>query len=64
MHSRLTRELPLVPPGVEVVLFSIGEPRIADYRDFSGSSELIALGRSAVASVLDGAELPVGPATG
>ncbi|MGO9456667.1 MAG: patatin-like phospholipase family protein [Acidimicrobiales bacterium] len=64
VHSRLTRELPLVPPGVEVVMFSIGEPRIADYRDFSGSSELIALGRSAVARVLDRADLPVGPTAG
>jgi NTE family protein len=64
VHSRLTRELPQVPPGIEVVVFGIEEPRTADYRDFSGSQELIALGRSAVASVLDRAELQAGPAVG
>jgi NTE family protein len=53
VHSRLTRELPMVPPGVEVHLFSIEGPRTAAYRDFSGSGELIAMGRDAVSSVLD-----------
>ena len=53
IHARFTRELALLPPGVEVVVFSGGGEPASDYRDFSGSDELIELGRAEVASVLD-----------
>lgn len=62
VHARLTRELPLVPPGVEVVVFSVDEQLNGDYRDFSGSRRLIEAGRAAVASVLD--RLPEATACG
>jgi NTE family protein len=53
IHSRFARELELLPPGVEVVVFSGGGAPGADYRDFAGTSELIAAGRAEVAAVLD-----------
>jgi NTE family protein len=53
IHARFTRELALLPPGVEVVVFSGGGEPGSDYRDFSSSAELIEQGRSEVASVLD-----------
>lgn len=59
VHARFARELALVPPDVEVVVFSGGGDPAAAYRDFSGTSELIMSGREEVARVLDGAgELP------
>jgi NTE family protein len=53
VHSRLTRELALVPPGVEVVVFGLSGQTEGDYRDFSASGQLIDTGRAVVASVLD-----------
>lgn len=53
VHARFTRELALLPPGVEVVVFSGGGEPAADYRDFSVTGELIDAGRAEVASVLD-----------
>jgi NTE family protein len=53
VHARFARELEMVPPGVEVTVFSGGGDPAADYRDFTGTSELIALGRAEVAAVLD-----------
>jgi len=61
VHSRLTRELTMIPHGVEVAIFSIPEARNAPYSDFSGSGELIDLGRATVASVLDGTDQPLLP---
>jgi NTE family protein len=52
VHARFVRELAALPPGVEVVVFSGADPA-TDYRDFSGSAELIAAGRAEVASVLE-----------
>ena len=53
VHARFARELAMVPSGVEVTVFSGGGDPSADYRDFSGTSELIAAGRAEVAAVLD-----------
>jgi len=53
IHARFTRELAVLPPGVEVVVFSGGGDPDADYRDFSATSQLIDAGRAEVAAVLD-----------
>lgn len=53
VHARFARELAALPAGVEVVVFSGGGEPGADYRDFSGTAELIAAGRHQVATVLD-----------
>ncbi|MGH9092869.1 MAG: patatin-like phospholipase family protein, partial [Acidimicrobiales bacterium] len=53
VHARFARELAQLPPGVEVVVFSGGGDPSADYRDFSGTGELIDAGRAEVAAVLD-----------
>jgi NTE family protein len=53
IHARFSRELAMLPPGVEVVVFSGGgDPSVA-YRDFSGTPQLIEDGRAEVAAVLD-----------
>jgi len=54
VHARFARELAMVPPGVEVTVFSGGGEPGADYRDFSGTPDLIAAGRAEVAAILDG----------
>lgn len=54
VHARFARELALLPPGVEVTVFSGGGEPSATYRDFSATPELIAEGRAEVAAVLDG----------
>lgn len=54
VHARFARELAMVPPGVEVTVFSGGGEPSADYRDFSGTADLLAGGRAEVAAVLDG----------
>jgi NTE family protein len=60
VHARLTRELRLLPPGVEVVIFGLEDLGTSDYRDFSGTHKLIESGRAAVASVLDRTVVGVG----
>ncbi len=52
IHARFVRELALLPPGVEVVVFSGGGEPSAQYRDFSGTAAMIADGRAEVAEVL------------
>jgi NTE family protein len=52
IHARFVRELTMLPPGIEVVVFGGGEPS-AQYRDFSATAELMAEGRAEVAEVLD-----------
>ncbi len=52
VHARFARELESLPPGVEVVVFSGGGDPAADYRDFSGTDELIEAGRAEVGRVL------------
>jgi NTE family protein len=54
VHARFARELTMVPSGVEVTVFSGGGDPAADYRDFSGTADLIAAGRAEVSAVLDG----------
>jgi NTE family protein len=53
IHARFIRELALLPPGVEVVVFSGGGEPSGQYRDFSGTAALIEEGRAEVAAVLD-----------
>ncbi|MGP0031948.1 MAG: patatin-like phospholipase family protein [Acidimicrobiales bacterium] len=53
IHARFVRELTMLPPGVEVVVFSGGGEPSSQYRDFSGTAALIEEGRSEVARVLD-----------
>jgi NTE family protein len=53
IHARFVRELTLLPPGVEVVVFSGGGEPSSQYRDFSGTAALIEEGRAEVAAVLD-----------
>jgi NTE family protein len=53
IHARFVRELALLPPGVEVVVFSGGGEPSGQYRDFSGTATLIEEGRAEVADVLD-----------
>lgn len=53
IHARFSRELALLPEGVEVVVFSGGGDPSADYRDFSGTPELVEAGRAEVSAVLD-----------
>ncbi len=53
IHARFVRELSMLPPGVEVVVFSGGGEPSGQYRDFSGTATLIQEGRSEVAEVLD-----------
>ncbi len=53
IHARFVRELTLLPPGVEVVVFSGGGEPSSQYRDFSATATLIEEGRAEVADVLD-----------
>jgi len=53
MHARFIRELALLPPGVEVIVFSGGGEPSGQYRDFSATATLIEEGRAQVADVLD-----------
>jgi NTE family protein len=53
IHARFVRELSLLPPGVEVVVFSGGGDPSGQYKDFSGTATLIEEGRAEVADVLD-----------
>jgi NTE family protein len=53
IHARFVRELSMLPPGIEVVVFSGGGEPSNQYRDFSGTAALIEEGRAEVAEVLD-----------
>lgn len=53
VQARFSRELAMVPPGIEVVVFSGGGEPSAAYRDFSATVELITAGRQEVARVLE-----------
>lgn len=63
IHARFAREVAALPPGVEVVVFSGGDPP-ADYRDFSETPQMIEAGRAEVAAVLDGARQGAIPGAG
>ena len=53
VHARFAREVAMLPPGVEVIVFSGGGEPSAAYRDFSATAELIDEGRAEVGAVLD-----------
>ena len=53
VHARFVRELALLPPGVDVIVFSGGGEPSGQYRDFSATAALIEEGRNEVADVLD-----------
>jgi NTE family protein len=53
IHARFVRELALLPPGVDVIVFSGGGEPSGQYRDFSGTATLIEEGRAEVAAVLE-----------
>jgi NTE family protein len=53
IHARFMRELATLPAGVEVVVFSGGGDPSAQYRDFSGTKEMMDEGRAEVIDVLD-----------
>ncbi len=53
IHARFVRELSLLPPGVEVVVFSGGGDPSGQYKDFSGTATLLEEGKAEVADVLD-----------
>jgi NTE family protein len=53
IHARFVRELAVLPPGVEVVVFSGGGDPSGQYRDFSATAALIEEGRTEVRDVLD-----------
>ncbi len=63
VHARFVRELALVPPDVEVVVFSGGGEPSGQYRDFSGTATMIDEGRAEVSRVLDRAAVPSGEVT-
>ncbi len=53
VQARFVRELALLPPGVEVIVFSGGGDPSGQYRDFSATAALIEEGRAEVADVLE-----------
>lgn len=53
IHARFTRELRQLPPGVEVVVFTVDTQPISRYDDFSGTDTLIASGEANAEAVLD-----------
>lgn len=53
VHARFARELERLPPGVEVVVFTVDTSPITRYDDFSGTEELLAAGRANADAVLD-----------
>jgi NTE family protein len=53
IHAKFTRELEHLPPGVEVIVFSVDSDPVSRYDDFSGTEALIAAGRANAEAVLD-----------
>jgi NTE family protein len=53
VHARFAREREQLPPGVDVVVFSVGSEPISRYDDFSATEVLLATGRSNAEAVLD-----------
>jgi NTE family protein len=53
VHARFARELQALPPGVEVVVFTVDNTPMPRYDDFSGTEELLAVGRANADAVLD-----------
>ncbi len=53
IHAKFTRELEHLPPGVEVIVFSVDSDPVSRYDDFSGTEALIAAGRANADTILD-----------
>jgi NTE family protein len=53
VHARFTRELQHLPPGVEIVVFTVDSQPVSRYDDFSGTEALMAAGRANAEAVLD-----------
>jgi NTE family protein len=53
VHAKFARELERLPPGVEVVVFSVDTDPVSRYDDFSGTDALIAAGRANAETVLN-----------
>ena len=53
VHARFARELHYLPPGVEVVVFTVDTEPVSRYDDFSATETLIAAGRANAEQVLD-----------
>jgi NTE family protein len=53
VHARFAGELQQLPPGVEVVVFTVDTEPLSRYDDFSGTEALITAGRANAEMVLD-----------
>ena len=53
VHAKFARELERLPPGVEVIVFSVDSDPVSRYDDFSGTEALIEAGRTNAETVLD-----------
>jgi NTE family protein len=53
IHAKFARELERLPPGVEVIVFSVDSDPVSRYDDFSGTGALIEAGRLNAETVLD-----------
>jgi hypothetical protein len=53
IHAKFARELEHLPPGVEVIVFSVDSDPVSRYHDFSGTEALIAAGRANADTILD-----------
>ena len=53
VHAKFARELAVLPPGIEVVVFSVDSDPVSRYDDFSGTAALIGAGRANAEAVLD-----------
>lgn len=52
VHARFARELAQLPPGVEVVVFTVDTMPVSRYDDFSNTEQLMAAGRANAEAVL------------
>ncbi|HXQ59248.1 MAG TPA: patatin-like phospholipase family protein [Acidimicrobiales bacterium] len=53
VHAKFARELEHLPPGVEVIVFSVDSDPVSRYDDFSGTEALITAGRTNAETILD-----------
>jgi NTE family protein len=53
VHAKFARELGELPPGVEVIVFTVDSEPVSRYHDFSATDALIAAGRANANTVLD-----------
>lgn len=53
VHARFAREVQHLPPGVEVVVFTVDTEPLSRYDDFSATEALISAGRANADTVLD-----------